>query len=136
VAALAFREVRGFEIREVLRLWLFGEGFRAVGRLAGVDRKTVRRYVTAGEECGLVRDGGVEQLNDVLLARVCEMVRPHRPNGHGLAWSLLVANNEQLKKWLVDQGLTAVKACELLTRQGIIVPERTVQRYALVVSMP
>jgi len=130
---MAFREVAVFEVREVLRLWVLGEGFRAVERLAGVDRKTVRRYVTAGVECGLIRDGGVEQLNDVLLARVCEIVRPHRPNGHGLAWGLLVANNDQLKKWLVDQGLTAVKACELLTRQGIVVPERTVQRYALVV---
>jgi transposase len=130
---LAFREVAVFEVREVLRLWVLGEGFRSVERLAGVDRKTVRRYVTAGEECGLARDGGVEQLNDVLLARVCEMVRPHRPNGHGLAWGLLVANHELLKKWLVDQGLTAVKACELLARQGVVVPERTVQRYALVV---
>jgi hypothetical protein len=130
---MAFREVRVFEIREVLRLWVLGEGFRSVERLAGVDRKTVRRYVVAGEECGLVRDGGVEQLNDALLARVCEIVRPHRPNGHGVGWGLLVANHEQLKKWLVDQGLTAVKACELLARAGIIVPERTVQRYALVV---
>ncbi len=103
---MAFREVAVFEIREVLRLWLLGEGFRSVERLAGVDRKTVHRYVTAGVECGLIRDGSVEQLNDVLLARVCEIVRPHRPNGHGLAWGLLVANHDLLKKWLVDQGLT------------------------------
>jgi transposase len=130
---MAFREVAVFEVREVLRLWVLGEGFRAVERLAGVDRKTVRRYVAAGVECGLTRDGGVGQLNDVLLARVCEIVRPHRPNGHGLAWGLLVANHDQLKTWLVDQGLTAVKAGELLTRRGVVVPERTVQRYALVV---
>jgi hypothetical protein len=38
---MAFREVRVFEVREVLRLWLRGEGFRSVERLAGVDRKTV-----------------------------------------------------------------------------------------------
>ena len=40
---MAFREVRVFEVREVLRLWLRGEGFRATERLVGVDRKTVRR---------------------------------------------------------------------------------------------
>ena len=40
---MAFREVRVFEVREVLRLWLRGEGLRSIERLAGVDRKTVRR---------------------------------------------------------------------------------------------
>ena len=35
---MAFREVRVFEVREVLRLWLRGEGIRAVERLGGVDR--------------------------------------------------------------------------------------------------
>ncbi len=61
---MAFREVRVFEVREVLRLWLRGEGFRSTERLAGVDRKTVRRYVAAPMELGLVRDGGEEQLSD------------------------------------------------------------------------
>jgi hypothetical protein len=32
---MAFREVRVFEVREVLRLWLRGEGVRATERLAG-----------------------------------------------------------------------------------------------------
>ena len=44
---MAFREVRVFEVREVLRLWLAGEGIRASERLVGFDRKTVRRYVDA-----------------------------------------------------------------------------------------
>jgi hypothetical protein len=42
---MAFREVRVFEVREVLRLWMRGESLRSVERLAGMDRKTVRRYV-------------------------------------------------------------------------------------------
>lgn len=33
--------------------------------------------------------------------------------------------------WLVEEKLTAVKAGELLARQGVVVPERTVHRYAL-----
>ena len=64
---MAFRKVPVFEVREVLRLWLRGEGFRSIERLAVVDRKTIRRYVTAGEEAGLVRDGGEEQLSDLLV---------------------------------------------------------------------
>ena len=42
---MAFREVRVFEVREVLRLWLAGEELRSIARLSQVDRKTVRRYV-------------------------------------------------------------------------------------------
>ena len=61
---------RMFEAREVLRLWLRGEGIRAVARLSRVDRKTVRRYVDAAIEVGATGDGGVGQLTDVTLGRV------------------------------------------------------------------
>lgn len=96
-----------------------------------MDRKTVRRYVAAAIDAGLDRAGGEEQPNDELLGSVCEKVRPHRPAGRGAAWGLLVANHELLAGWLVDQGLTVVKAGELLARRGTVVPERTLHRYAL-----
>jgi len=126
-----FREVRVYEIREVLRLWVRGEGLRSIERLVGMDRKTVRRYVTAAVEAGVVRDGGEGQLSDELLGSICEKVCPHRSEGRGAAWGLLVANHDLLKGWLVDDGLTAVKAGELLARRGTVVPERTVHRDAL-----
>ena len=50
---MAFREVPVYEINEVLRLWLGGEGYRSVARLTGVDRKTVRRYVEAAMAAGM-----------------------------------------------------------------------------------
>jgi hypothetical protein len=120
-----------FEIEEVLRLWIRGEGLRAVERLAVVDRKTVRRYVEAAVEVGVTRDGGEGQLDDATLGAVCEKVRPNRPAGHGAAWELLVAHHGLLEGWLVDEKLTVVKAGELLGRQGVVVPERTLHRYAL-----
>ena len=128
---MAFREVRVFEIREVLRLWLRQEGIRSIERLGGVDRKTVRRYVVAAEELGLVRDGGEEQLSDVFMGSVVEKVRPHRTDGRGQPWALLVAQHEQIEKWLKKDGLTVVKTHELLARRGVVVPERTLHRYAL-----
>ena len=128
---MSFREVPVHEIREVLRLWLRGEGFRSIERLAVVDRKTVRRYVAAGVEAGLVRDGGEDQLSDELIGVVCERVRPHRPDGHGAGWAALKANHDQLKTWLVDEHLNARRAHELLGRRGVVLPERTLHRYAL-----
>jgi len=44
---VAYREVSVIEVREVLRAWLGGDGLRRVAELAGVDRKTARRYVDA-----------------------------------------------------------------------------------------
>ena len=119
------------EIREVLRLWLRGGGQRSTARRAAVDRKTVRRYVDAAVACGLDRDGGEGQLTDELIGQVCERVRPHRADGHGEAWATLEANHDQLEAWLVKEGLTVVKAHDLLTRRGTVVPERTLHRYAL-----
>ena len=127
---MAFREVRVFEVREVLRLWLAGEGLRAIERLVGLDRKTIRRYVAAAEAVGLVRGGGEEQLTDVFVGMVLEAVRPQRTSGHGAAWRLLEANHDQIAAW-VKADLTAVKIHELLDRRGVRVPRRTVQRYVL-----
>ena len=128
---MAFREVRVFEVREVLRLWLRGEGIRSTERLAGVDRKTVRRYLAAAQELGVVRDGGEEQLRDELVGAVVEAVRPHRSDGHGEAWQLLVANHELIAGWLAKDDMTVRKTRELLARRGVVVPERTLHRYAL-----
>jgi transposase len=126
---MAFREVPMFEIREVLRLWLAGEGLRAIARLARVDRKTVRRYVTAAEAAGVVRDGGEDQLTDALIGAVCEAVRPARPGGHGAAWDALVPYEELIRGW-VERGLRATKMAELLARRGVRVPYRTLVRFA------
>jgi hypothetical protein len=128
---MAFREVRVFEVREVLRLWLRGEGIRATERLAGVDRKTVRRYVATAVGLGLIRDGGEEQLNDEFVGSVVEAVRPHRADGHGETWGLLVANKQIIEDWLKTDELTVHKVHDLLGRRGVVVPERTLHRYAL-----
>ena len=126
---MSYREVRVYEVREALRLWLRGEAIRSIERLAQLDRKTVRRYVNAAAELGLVRDGGEGQLTDEFIGSVVEVVRPHRSDGHGEGWRLLVANHDQVKAWL-DAEVTAVKVQRLLARRGVVVPRRTVQRYA------
>ncbi|MDQ1497771.1 MAG: hypothetical protein QOI86_1111 [Actinomycetota bacterium] len=128
---MAYREVSVFEIREVLRLWLRGGGHRAVSRLSGVDRKTVRRYVEAAEQAGADAAGGEEQLTDLLVGEVCARVRPARPAGHGVAWEALIPERELIKGWLVDDGLNCVKVHELLCRKGITVPYRTLHRFAV-----
>lgn len=132
---MGFREVSVVEVREVLRAWLEGHGLRKVAERAGVDRKTARRYVAAAEAAGLARDAGVEGVTDELVGAVVEAVRPARPNGHGASWELLVAHEEQIRAWVSGgegrESLSVVKIEELLARRGVVVPYRTLHRFAV-----
>jgi hypothetical protein len=125
-----FREVSVIEVWEVLRAWLSGSGLRKVAAQAGVDRKTARRYVAAAEAAGLVRDGGLGQLSDELVGAVVAAVRPDRPQGYGATWEALQANHDRIEKW-VGKGLTVVKIGDLLAREGVLVPQRTLHRYCV-----
>jgi transposase len=126
---MAFREVTVVQIREALRRWLGGEGERTIAYAVGIDRKTARRYIAAAVACGVDRTGGEDQLTDELIGRLVEAVRPHRPAGHGGAWRSLLAEEDQITKWVAD-GLTVVKIGVLLERKGVVVPHRTLARFA------
>ena len=127
---MAFREVTVVQIREALRRWLRGQGERTIARGVGVDRKTARRYIAAAIGLGVDRSGGDEQLTDELIGRLVEEVRPHRTDGHGRAWRSLFPEEEQITKWVKD-GLTVVKIGILLERKGVVVPHRTLARFAV-----
>ena len=117
---MAFREVSVNEIREVLRVWLGGAGLRKVAERAGVDRKTVRRYVEAAQAAGLRRDDDVEAVDDGLIGVVAEAVRPVRPDGHGAAWEQLLGSRSRSPRGWPAGGrpLTITKIQTLLARQG------------------
>ena len=117
------------EVKEMLRLWLEGRSLREVTPLAGVDRKTVRRYVQAAQAAGLVRDGDAGQLTDELLGVVVGVVRPARPQATGAAWQTIAGQREQISQWLA-QDLTLAKVHLLLGRHGVVVPYRTLHRFA------
>ncbi len=124
---MGFREVSVIEVREVLRGWLDGAGLRTVAERTGVDRKTARRYVAAGQAAGLDRAARLEAVDDELVGAVVNAVRPVRPNGHGPVWEALLAREEQIRAWVAGEGqdakpLSIVKIEELLARQGCVVP--------------
>ncbi|WP_287014856.1 IS21 family transposase [Gordonia sp. (in: high G+C Gram-positive bacteria)] len=139
---MGYREVAVEEIREVLRLWLGlavglpAPGLRTIAARAGIDRKTVRRYIAAAQAAGLTREAGAAALTDELLGAVVAGVRPARPNGHGQAWEALVPFTEQITQWVKGgapenpEPLTVTKIHILLARQGCVVPYRTLVRFA------
>lgn len=127
---MAFREVSVVQIKETLRLWLRGAGERTIAEGVGIDRKTVRRYLQGAKDLGLDRAGGEAQLTDELIGQLVERVRPHRPDGHGDAWRVLLKEEARIKAW-VEKDLTVVKIGILLARNGVVVPQRTLARFCV-----
>ena len=78
---------------------------------------------------GLSREGGEGQLTDELLGEVVSVVRPVRPDGHGAGWAELEARREQITAWVKGE-VPVVKIGILLARQGVVVAERTLHRFA------
>lgn len=128
---MAFREVRVHEVREVLRHWVGTElGQRPIAERAGVDRKTVRRYVDAAIELGVCRGGSLDQLTDELIGQVINAVRPERAGGHGQAWDRLLPVQDEIRGW-VKEGLQLTNVHGKLERRGVAVPYRTLHRFAV-----
>ena len=78
---------------------------------------------------GCLAGAGEEQLTDELIGQVVSVIRPVRPDGHGAGWAELEACREQVTAW-VEAGVPVVKIGILLARQGVVVAERTLHRFA------
>lgn len=129
--AVAYREVHVVEVREILRQWMLGRQLRAIARSMGMDRKTVRRYVEAAEEVGVVRGDGEGALDDRVIGQVVELVRARGPGVHGATWRTCEEQRKQLESW-VKEGLRLTKVQTLLERRsGVRVPYRTLHRFAV-----
>lgn len=127
---MAYREVGVIEVVEVLRLWGQGRKYREIARMAGIDRKTARRYVEAAQRVGLKREGLVAGVSEEAVSAVVGAMRPTGPESHGAAWGICEENRETLRGW-IEKGLRLTKVRELLRRlTGQEVPYRTLHRYA------
>ena len=92
------------------------------------DRKTVTKIVRIAEAHGLVRTDSPDRLTDDFVGGVFAEMAPKVPDRHGEAWNGLVGHREKLEGWRNDD-VPAKKMVELLGRQGVVVPERTLNRY-------
>ena len=130
---MAFREVTLTEIREVLRQWVGGASRREIVRRVGVDRNTVRRYVRAGEKCGLKPASGVAAtaivIDDDRLAEVMASLSEAVPRAHGEAWAACSARRSFISERL-DGGVKLTKIRKLLAREGVVIAYSTLRRFA------
>ena len=54
---MAYREVFRMEIAEVVRRWQAGNSQRNIASGTGLSRDTVRKYLAAAKEAGVVQEG-------------------------------------------------------------------------------
>ena len=126
---MAYREVRMMDIDQVIRRWLAGEKIRAIARLTGSDRNTVRRIVRLAEEVG-IRAGTPWPEEGKLQAVRQRMGRPGAVVVTREAEELLKPRTEQIRAWLDKDHLLLTKVHELLGREGLVVSYSSLYRFA------
>jgi len=126
---MAFREVTMLEIKEVLRLWLKGVPKKRIAAERGLDVKTVRRYIKAAERCGARLEDGETALDEARVLVVMERLQAAagRPRGDG--WARCVEQKVFIKGHL-DHGVRLSKIRKLLRRNGVLVSDATLRRFA------
>jgi hypothetical protein len=128
---MPYREVTMHEVKEVLRLWLMGHGKKPIARQLGLDRNTVRSYISHAERAGLNRAGGEAALTDELITQVLLRLRAPRTHEHGSGWAVCVEHRDFLKQKL-DQGVLLTKTLKLLAREReVAIPYSTAHRFAV-----
>ena len=127
---MAYREVTLVELKEVLRLWLRGRSLKAIKRLTGLARNTVRRYTKAAARCGLSKAAGEASLTDEKLAEVALRVKVRPQRAKGDSWQTCERERDFVEKRL-DEGLKLTKVNRLLKRRGVSVPYTTLYRFAV-----
>src|SRR5437867_10917065 len=116
--AMAYREVRMLEVKEVLRLWLAAVPKKRIAATLGLDRKTVRRYITLATAQGLVPGlHTAEGLADERLAPILAALHSGTGRPHGGGWERCVAHRAFIEDKLQEVKLSKVR--RLLLRQGV-----------------
>ncbi|OGK82839.1 MAG: hypothetical protein A2X53_22660 [Candidatus Rokubacteria bacterium GWA2_70_23] len=127
---MAYREVTMLEVKEVLRLWLTGVRKKRIATQLGLNVKTVRRYLRAAQEHGLITAGSPDQLDDGLLAAVVSTVQPGTGRPHGDRWAACAAQRGVIERYLrADVRLSKIR--KLLRRQGVMISSPTLRRFAM-----
>ncbi len=128
---MAYREVGMVQVREILRRWLAGDGFRSIARALGVDRKTVVEYVRLAQAAGVERGGA--PLSEAQLSAIVAARRPGRPMATtepSAEIQALVPHQETIRRWLSEDGLRLTKVYRRLRAQGVEVSYSTLYRFA------
>ena len=96
---MARRSLRVADVVEVLEHWAAGRPLRAIAESLGLDRHTVRKYVTPARESGFGAGAGPPPEGwAAFVARVCPELGRARKNG--AAWDELASRHDEIAERL------------------------------------
>lgn len=126
---MSYREMTMTDVREVLRRWQAGNGYRESGRQTGSDRKTVKRYVVAAKRLGVTRE---TELDDEIIGAVARAVTARPAVEKSEERRALDPHRKALEEWLlVPKPLKLTKVHDLLERRGVEITYSTLRRYVV-----
>lgn len=131
---MAYREIGMWEILEVLRRVARGERQRAIQRVTGHSRSSIRRWVRAARRLGW--EPGRGEPDEALARAVARRLRPvPETREPGDSEARLWPHRARIEAWLRPdegerRGLRLSKVHTLLAREGIQVPYSSLHRFA------
>lgn len=130
---MAYREIGMWEILEVLRRVGRGERQRAIHRVTGHSRSSIRRWVRMARALGW--EPGGREPDEALARAVAARLRPVRDGAPaGESEARLGPHRERIAAWLRPEGggrgLRLSKVQVLLAREGVRVPYSSLHRFA------
>jgi transposase len=131
---MAYREIGMWEILDVLRRVARGERQRAISRVTGHSRSTIRRWLKAARHRGWQPCDG--EPAEGLAREIATQVRPVRDEASpGESQARLLPHRAQIETWLSPEdehrGLRLTKVQQLLARKGVVVPYSSLHRFAV-----
>ena len=124
---MAYREVHGVEIREIIRRWQEGLSQHRIARGMGLSRQTVRRYTDAAEAAGLTPDGPEPSEEQLAALATLSLSGPRQVEAP--SEELLSPWAEQIERWLETDRLQLTRIQELLAGRGCEVSYTTLRRF-------
>ena len=124
---MAYREVLRMEIAEVVRRWQAGSSQRNIASGTGLSRDTVRKYLAAAKEAGVVQEGPAPTEDQ--LSRLAGISRSGPRQSEGPSEELLGPWADQVYRWLNVERLQLTRIQELLAVRGCQVAYSSLHRF-------
>jgi transposase len=126
---MARKEYVMVDIVDLLRRCQRGDGIRSLARTTGMDRNTVKKYLSLAYKKGFSREGAcdLERIAVEVLTEVSARLPGPSPS-RGEALSL---HKEVIRAWIEDEHLTLTKVHIKLTRLGVEVTYSSLYRFVM-----
>ena len=113
---MAYREVLRMEVAEGVRRWQAGNSQRNIASGTGLSRDTVREYLAAAKEAGVVQEGPAPTEDQ--LSRLAGISRSGPRQSEAPSEELLGPWADQVYRWLNVERLQLTRIQELLAARG------------------